>query len=83
MTSMFEKLITNYENELLNNLKSTILQNEIRNKQLKHNHQPVKGVVPNCYYCQMYGNIFETSEKIKNFDKSTLYEKLFPINFKI
>ena len=80
MESTFQTLINNYETELLNNFKSTILQNEIQNKQLKHNHQPVKGIVPDCYYCQMYGNIFETPEKIQSFNKSTLSDILFPIS---
>lgn len=39
------------------------------NLPIKHNHPPMTGIIPNCRYCQLYGNILEHGEvPIENTD---------------
>ena len=58
--------ITQLENTLKQRINSDIVK--ITQKQhesaliLKHDHQPQIGLVPNCKYCQKYGNILQFGE---------------------
>lgn len=45
---------------------------------IKHNHPPVSGIVPNCEYCKMNGNVFINGPIQLDSYKLSAYMKCFP-----
>ena len=64
-------------------------QNEIctkNNKLFQHNHQPVRFLVDDCFYCKLYGNVLETSKTLDNnlFEIGTSQDTItYSIHYKI
>ena len=62
--------IKNIENSLKERIEADIQiigkKQDEPNSTLKHNHPPQIGLIPNCKYCEIYGNILEFGEVCLN-----------------